>query len=128
MYQHIHINTVQTPGGQLNPGGLTKEAAAVGEFDETIANAVTDGPILVNIDVSQVKSIVLLSDKNVTLETNNAGTPVDTIVLKANVPYIWHTDSYDTLKLTADVTTIFVTNASGSSARIQGRWLYDPTV
>jgi hypothetical protein len=81
----------------------------------------------VNIDVSAVKSIELFCDRDITVKTNSSGSPIDTINLKANVPYIWTTDSYDTLKLTADVTKFFLTLASGVAATFKLRVITDPT-
>jgi hypothetical protein len=96
-------------------------------LDETVASGSTDLLINVAIDVSAVKSFILLSDQAVTIETNNGAAPDNTIVLVANVAYVWTTDSYDTFKLTVDVTKIYVTNASGSTATIKLEALVDAT-
>lgn len=95
-------------------------------LSETIAVG-TDTPIYTQIDVTAVKSFYIVSDRAVTLETNDGSSPDDTLVLKAGVPYIWNTDSYDTFQLTADVVVIYVTNASGASANIEMRCIQDAT-
>lgn len=97
-------------------------------FDESIATGSTDARIEFTLDVSQVKSFYLVSDQSVTFETNNGTTPANTISLVANVPYVWHKDSYDAFKLTTDVTAVFITNTSGSTAAVKCEALYDPTV
>lgn len=112
----------------MSPGSRTISAASGIEFDETVAIAGTD--ILVNIafPVANVKSFYIVSDKDLTLETNNSAAPINTIALKANVPYHWvAADSYDTFKLTADVTKFYFTNASGALATVRCRVIYDPT-
>lgn len=85
---------------------------------ETVATAQTDVLFSVTVDVSQVKAFYLVSDQDVTFETNSGSSPTNTIALKANIPYIWYTNKYDTFKLTSDVTAVYITNASGSTATI----------
>lgn len=69
--------------------------------------------------------VFILSDQAMTLKTNSSGAPDDTIVLVANVPYIWTTDSYDSVQITADVTALYMTNASGSAASLRIESLVD---
>jgi hypothetical protein len=80
------------------------------------------------LDVSQVKAIVILSDQDLTLETNNSGTPVDTLALKANVPYFWYTNKPQALAFGTDITALYVTNASAAIASLKIEILVDPTV
>jgi hypothetical protein len=80
------------------------------------------------LDVSQVKAIVILSDQDLTLETNNSGTPVDTLALKANVPYFWYTNKPQVLAFGTDITALYVTNASAAIASLKIEILVDPTV
>ena len=111
-------------------GGVAVSYSADSEviIDADVADSVTDGLHALVLDVTQIKAIIIVSDKAVTLEFNDSGTGVPTIVLVANVPYIWSTSSYDTLLLTADVTALYITNASGSTARVRLYVLVDPTV
>jgi hypothetical protein len=95
--------------------------------DESIANGVTNGVVNLTLDISQVTSLVIYSDKALTLKTNNSGAPTDTIVLKAGIPYVWNSDSYDTCKITADVTVLYVTNASGAAAALKFDAVHDAT-
>ncbi|MEK6799383.1 MAG: hypothetical protein AABZ12_10490 [Planctomycetota bacterium] len=116
---------------------LTGDGAVSGQFaysteaqttlSVSVPAASTDLQVLVNIDVSQVKSFYLLSDKDLTVETNSPSAPTNTISLKANKPYIWHTDEYSTFKLTADVTSLYLTNAGAAAATLEMRVLFDPT-
>lgn len=94
----------------------------------TIADSVTDQEVAITIDVSQIQSFFMNSTKALTVETNNASTPTDTIVLVADTPYIWRTGDYHTLLLTADVTKLFLTNASGSTATFTLECVYDSTL
>jgi hypothetical protein len=117
-------------GGASSGLSTTKQYSGTGEVNivaETVADSVTDQLIVISIDVSQIKSIYILSTQDLTLETNNSGAPVDTISLVANMPYIWTTDSYDTNKLGTDVTAIYLTNSSGATATFDLRCVYDST-
>ncbi len=102
--------------------------SAPGGFSELIAVGV-DTFVNVAIDISAVKSIILLSDRAVTIETNaNNHSGGDQIVLKAGIPYIWTTDSYYSCLITLDVTGgFYITNASGGSAQVDCRFTYDAT-
>ena len=96
-------------------------------LDEDVPNASTDLLLAMNFDVSKVESIFLLSDRNLTIETNNGSTPANTINLLANVPFVWQRNTYMANPFTANVTAFFLTNNSGGTARLRGRILTDPT-
>jgi len=83
--------------------------------------------LIVALDVSEIKAIVISSNVQVTLKTNDADAPDDTIVIKAGVPYIWNLDSYHALLLTDDVTSIFVVNATLNAANIKIAAVVDST-
>lgn len=119
----------------ITAGGIQfSKAKALSPGDEgiitgtiTVSNGSTDALWNIGgIDVSQVVACYLASDKAVTLETNATdATGGNTITLAADVPYMWNTGSPDTLKLTADVTKIYVSNASGSAATVQALIVQD---
>ena len=94
---------------------------------EAVATASTDYEIGMALDVSACKSFYLESDQNVTFETNDGTTPGNTIALLANKPYVWHVNAYDSFLLTVDVTSVFITNASGATATIYCVALFDAT-
>ncbi|NQT40316.1 MAG: hypothetical protein HQ581_22675 [Planctomycetes bacterium] len=95
---------------------------------ETVADSETDFEINFDLDVSACVSFYLESDQDVTFETNSGAAADDTIALKANEPYVWHTQSYDSFLLGTDITaSVFITNASGSTATIYCVALYDVT-
>ena len=74
------------------------------------------------------RSIWIESDYAVTLETNAVdATGGNTIVLVANEPYLWWDGSVIVNLITLDVTTLYITNASGSEAAVKIRVLQDAT-
>ena len=82
---------------------------------------------LVNLNVSEIKAIIITADQAILLETHDSGTPADTISLVAGKAYVWYTGSYFTNKLATDITKIYLTNASGSAATVEMEAVYDPT-
>lgn len=126
-YSHTLTQTIDPSGGNAVTANKQYTATSQVRVKEPVANGQTDRQIFVSIKVAVVKSIIIKSTQNVTLETNSGTTPSNTLNLLANVPYIWNTDSYDALKLTVDVTSVFITNASGASADIDIDVIVDPT-
>lgn len=125
-FSHNVTFSVRRGGDDPVSETLTFSASSEANFDETIAVG-TDTVLNIAIDVSAVKSFFIVSDRAVTIETNNGGSPTNTLTLAAGVPYVWNTSSADTFKLTGDVTKYYVTNASGGSARIQQYCIQDST-
>lgn len=102
-------------------------AGAQSTLDEAIPDESTDLELVFTLDVSEIESIIIICDQDLTLKTNNATTPVDTLDLLAGLPYIWTVDSYFENKLTTDITALFVTNASGKVANLHLEEVHDPT-
>lgn len=97
-------------------------------IDEQIPVA-TDTPLAIALDVSQARSVFILSDRDITIETNATNAAGgNTLALKANIPYVWITNKYHSLVFTSDITIAYVTNASGGVARLEIEILFDPTV
>jgi len=94
---------------------------------EQVATATTDGEINFDLDVSACKAFYLVSDQDVTLETNSGSEAANTIALKAGKPYDWYTGDYNAFLLTVDVTSVFITNTSGATATIYCVAGYDAT-
>jgi hypothetical protein len=124
-----HILTLSVSGsGVTREHTISNTQAGVALIDgETVADAQTDYEINFDLDVSACKSFYLVSDQDVTFETNSGSAPADTISLRANEPYVWHANAYDSFLLGTDVTSVFITNASGSTATIYCVALYDAT-
>lgn len=97
-------------------------------ISEAITDGTTDGEVALAIDQSQLKSLYIVADQALVLETNDGAAPDDTITLVANSPVVWQYGTGLTCPITVDITTnLFVTNASGSTATLQCEFLIDPT-
>ncbi len=105
------------------------EGTAELNINETVAGSATDQLIVATLDQSATKSFFIVSDQDLTFETNSSSGPTDVIALQANVPYIWTTElnSYNTFLITADITAIYLTNAGGTLANFKLRALTDAT-
>lgn len=125
--QHIVTQMVSVLGG----AGLSKAKAYTADGTQSrevaIPDGTTDDLMNIAIDFSQLRNVFLLSDQDITIETNNATTPDDTINLKANVPLIWNADAYFSNPFTVDVTAFYLTNSSGSAATLNVEILEDAT-
>lgn len=120
--------TEEMAGGMTVRKRQAYSAAAHTQVLESVATGLTDKEIAFALDVSECVAFLLVSDQDVTFETNSGSAPDDTIALLANVPYIWYEDSYAPFLITADITTnVFITNASGATATVTIMALYDPT-
>lgn len=112
-------------------GQVAGQKDYTGEFEQIVDVPVpassTELEVDVNVTVAAVKSILLTCDRDLTVKTNSSSSPANTLSLKAGVPYMWDSDSYDTLKLTVNVTKFFLTLASGAAATFKMRCITDPT-
>lgn len=127
------IDHILTRGWQKGSDILTKSQTVSADQEIGIDASMpiaNDQLVALALDVSQMKGMFLLADQDLTLETNNATTPAATIALKANVPLIWEsTSGYFANPLgVTDVTALYVTNASAAVAKLQCKFLTDPTI
>lgn len=126
-----HTLTRSWADGGPNPVSNNQSFSGTGEtniVDTTIADSVTDQLETISIDVSLIQSIYIHSTQAITLETNAIdATGGNTLLLLANDPYVWYTGSLFTNLLTEDITKIYLTNASGSTATFNLRCVYDST-
>lgn len=114
-------------GGQSVTSNQNITGEGVTELDVTVGAAVTDKEVEVQFRMAALQHLLLTTDKDVTLETNSASVPGNTIALKANVPFLWVKDSGIANPFTADVTKFFFTNAGAADAAVKIRMLKDAT-
>jgi len=68
-----------------------------------------------------LQAIEIYSNQNLTIKTNSASTPQDTIAVTANVPILWDIQSIHPCPFAGAVTAMYVTNTV--TARLQMRIL-----
>lgn len=128
-YTHTLSLSVAAPGGVIQPSSaLTYSGSGHSGFlSETVTTGTTDGQINIAFTYADIKSFYLLSDQDVTIETNSGSAADDTLTVTANVPYTWQNDSPHANPFSANVTAFFVTNSSGSTATISCSVVFDAT-
>lgn len=87
--------------------------------DQVIAASTTNQEITLGLDISGLTLLAISSDVPLTIKTNDSGSPDDTLSIAAGVAYVWGTGDYNSLLLTADVTSIFVTNGTLAAANLK---------
>ena len=99
-------------------------------LSEAVADSTSDGLVAFTCDFSQLKALTIKSDQDISICTNDTsgGSPDQTLTITANIPYVWVYGSGITCPITTDITALYVTNASGSTANLEIRALEDPTV
>jgi hypothetical protein len=100
--------------------GIQKVSAAV---DAETA----DVEVSLAFAVAQLAAVYILSDQDVTLETNSASVPDDTIALKADTAVEWTADGGNACPITVDVTGIYLSNAGLTAATVKIRVVTDAT-
>jgi hypothetical protein len=109
--------------GYGNAINISASRTFTGESQTTLAPTIpastTNQQILLAIDISLLKLLVIKSDQNISIKTNSSSTPDNTLNIVANVPYTWGDGDYNAKLLTADVESIFVTNATTSPANVE---------
>lgn len=132
MLTHILTRSWTTPGGALLTGRV--EVTADGNADRSLIIPIGANQLVaLALDVSQVKSLHIQSDQDLTLKTNSSGSPANTIALSAGKPFQWLPSDgplSDTsgATISTDITALYVTNASEAAAALELRCLVDSTV
>ena len=108
---------------------VAKTGTGSTDIREAIADSTSDGLLAFVADVSEMEGLFILSDQDLTIKTNSSGAPQETIELLAGVPLMWHSDLADAANpFSDDITALYVTNASGSTANLTIALLVDVTV
>ncbi len=125
-FTHSISRSVSLIGRSIGSGSqFTGDIAT--SFNLSIPDSSTEFDCNFTLDLGNgLISLFILSNEVITLKTNTYATPDDTLVLVANVPYIWHTGWYDTTLFgTVDILELNADNASGSAATLQIETLVD---
>lgn len=100
---------------------ITSESVQLHSF--TVAGTTTDQQQSIAVDISQLKSLYIHSDQNITCETNSSSAPQETLTILANKPLQWYSDMPGVAVgdlFAGDVTSTYWTNAGATLANV--RW------
>lgn len=113
---HQITNTVKTDAG-VTVAGNRYESGTTGTAIDQVFAVGTDVAIPVSWTLAGLQSVILLSDKAVTIKVNSSGTPDATINLKAGSPFIWNrSDAYYAYPFGSGstVTNLYITNTAAT--------------
>lgn len=111
-------------GGETvtNQVTITEDAAVYADL--TAAGEATTAADLA-IPYASLSALFITSSQDVTIKTNSADTPDDTITLTAGVPLLWYEGCGHANPLTADVASLHMVVAGATAATVKVRALYD---
>lgn len=111
------VQSVVTDGGFRFVASKELTVTAAAQYQESVANSASDLAVAITIESTSLKVFALQSDQDITVKTNDSGSPQETITLKANQPVIW-TEGQANVPISGDVTALYITNSSGSAANV----------
>jgi hypothetical protein len=130
-YFHERDTSVKTAFGNIQKiaGAKIEGDSHAGSGIVVVPDSTTDKQVVINFPAvaSGLKSVVLVSSVDMTVEYNDGSAPTATLSLKAGIPYIWDINSYDTNVQTAATTNLYLTNASGSEGEFVADTVFDGT-
>ena len=119
---------VQVDGGGE---GISAEKSYSGgsnpRLSEVIPVTQTNLELAFAMALTGLKLLVITATCAMTVKTNNASTPDDTLPLIANSPYVWTEDSLDACLITAAITALFVTTGEGITGTLSIEAITDVT-
>lgn len=121
------INSDWQAGNESLSKQVTITADGEANVEAAVPDSSTDLAINIAIDFSALQLLYIVSDQDLTIETNDGTTPDDTLTLKAGKPIVWYDGCGYTNPLSADVTALYATNASGTDATLYVKTLQDAT-
>ena len=83
-------------------------------FDLAVPVSTTNFPTAIAFAQNKIVSFVLFADQALTVKTNSTTTPQETIALAKGQQIVWTTAHLEDCPFSADVTNIYLTNASSS--------------
>jgi hypothetical protein len=107
---------------------VPESADSVSEFADVIAANATNQLVNIAFPVTGLQSLLISATGALTLKTNSATTPANTLVLAANVPYIWTQANADVCAITVAVTAIYASNAAATPVTLTIRALSNQAV
>ncbi|NIO43789.1 MAG: hypothetical protein GTO41_28705 [Burkholderiales bacterium] len=119
--------SVSSAGGREIRKSNVYSADGLDTREISVPDSTTDLLVNFTLDISQLKSIYMVSDQNLTVETNDSAAPQETIALLADKPLMWQNDSYYACPFAGDITKLYLTNSSGSTALFNLEVVHDST-
>lgn len=89
----------------------------VTKLSEVIPDATVDEQFGISLTVADARAVILHSNQQVTIKTNDSIAPQETLNLLANAPIVWELG--DAALFAGNVTSLFISNSSGFPATVK---------
>lgn len=114
MFTHRITQTYNDDAGVASTVQSSYTGAQIDGFDGVIPVSATNQPISVAFAVASMQSILIYASQACTLKTNSSSSPTQTITMTAGQQINWGNNFSAANPITADVTSMFVTNPSST--------------
>lgn len=123
---YLEINWIED--GVRQTSSRTIQAGEKITISETIPGGSNNIVVACAFDKDKVKGYQFhCQDRDMTLKFNSSSVPAPQVNLKAGQMEAWHDELSTPSLFEANVTTLFVTLASGADATLEGTIMVDPT-
>jgi hypothetical protein len=123
-FTHTLGVTYKNDAGTITSTTDTFNADAEANLDITVAAGATNLEADITFDPTKAQSLVLFSDKDLTLKVNSTSSPAETIALAAGKQQVWNINSsYANPFGATAVTKFYLTNAGSTAANFKFRCL-----
>jgi hypothetical protein len=124
--------TLRTPAGTITNIAATYEHDSLAEYDFVIPAATTNKVCAAAFPYADIKMALISASGACVIKTNDSGSPDDTITLTSTVlaKMFTHDGKAGNIAanpFTANVDTMYITNAGGAEITVKIRVLYDGT-
>lgn len=127
MPSHRTTTRTNVNGVEITSQKYVEDGADVNVGPVPIGHGATNVELTLVLDVSQAKSVFMVATVDMTVKVNSSGSPTETLHLKANEEYEWHTNSLHALVLETDITKVYVSNPGSEDGTFRFHAIYDPT-
>lgn len=127
-FTHTLKTIFSSSGAASVQGQVATVADAEDNRDIVVPPSTSNFAVALTLAFASLKSLFILSDQDVLLETNSGSAPDDTISLKAGVPFTWVASGGAANPFDANITSLFLTNLHATlSATVKIRIAQDAT-
>jgi hypothetical protein len=112
---HVYNLSMSVGGANKVLTTWTRTEELETNYDNDALAIGTDVAIGVALDISQIRSLVIVCDVAATIKTNSSGAPQETLTLVAGIPLVWEASAPGATigdYFAGDITNMYVTNAA----------------
>lgn len=123
MFTHQINTSYSTDTGNVSSNVGVYTGTLSDGYDGSVPASTTNQPVAMAWTHAGCQSLLIYSSQALTIGTNNAATPVQTLTLAAGQQITWGKDHLEPNPITGDVTQLFLTNGTTTAATVKIRVL-----